>query len=153
MTLNIVSFNIPYPADYGGVIDVFNRIKTLHSMGVKIILHAFQYGRKVSPELEKYCSQVYYYKRHTGFWSHISLLPYIVKSRRSGLLLSRLLENDAPILFDGLHACYYLADRRLRNRCKIVRAHNIEHRYYYGLYRLPSSFFKKSFYLLESWKL
>ena len=34
MHLHIVSFNVPWPADYGGVIDVNYRIKALWASGV-----------------------------------------------------------------------------------------------------------------------
>ncbi|MCX6283192.1 MAG: mannosyltransferase, partial [Bacteroidetes bacterium] len=40
--LHIVSFDIPYPPDYGGVIDVYYKIKTLSEAGVKIHLHCFE---------------------------------------------------------------------------------------------------------------
>ena len=63
-TLHIVSFNIPFPANYGGVIDVFYKIKALQNQGVNIILHAFEYGRQQAPELEKYCSQENERKHH-----------------------------------------------------------------------------------------
>lgn len=43
--LNIVSFNIPYPANYGGVIDVYYKLEALRACGVKLILHCFEYER------------------------------------------------------------------------------------------------------------
>ena len=43
--LHIISFDVPYPANYGGVIDVFYKIKALHAKCVKIHLHCFEYGR------------------------------------------------------------------------------------------------------------
>ena len=59
--LHIISFDIPYPANYGGAIDVFHKIRCLNAQGVKIILHCFEYGgRKSSPELEKICEKVYF---------------------------------------------------------------------------------------------
>jgi len=39
--LHIISFDIPYPANYGGVIDVFYKLRALVSAGIKIHLHAF----------------------------------------------------------------------------------------------------------------
>ena len=64
MTLHIVSFDIPYPANYGGVIVIFNQIKALHALGVKVILHCYQYGERTpQPELAQYCHEIYYYKR------------------------------------------------------------------------------------------
>ena len=41
MKLNVVSFDIPYPPDYGGVIDIYYKIKALNSAGIKIHLHCF----------------------------------------------------------------------------------------------------------------
>jgi hypothetical protein len=49
--LHIISFDVPYPANYGGVIDVFYKLKNLHKAGVKIILHCFEYGRGEQKEL------------------------------------------------------------------------------------------------------
>ena len=34
--LHIISFDVPYPANYGGVIDVFYKLKALHAEGIKI---------------------------------------------------------------------------------------------------------------------
>ena len=39
---------MPYPPNYGGVIDVFYKIKSLHAIGIKIILHCFKYGKNGS---------------------------------------------------------------------------------------------------------
>ena len=50
--LNIVSFNIPYPANYGGVIEVYYKLEALQACVVKLILDWFDYERPQSPELE-----------------------------------------------------------------------------------------------------
>ena len=65
--IHIVSFNIPYPANYGGVIDVFYKLKALRDLEIKIHLHAFKYDRLESAELEKICESVSYYKRPKSF--------------------------------------------------------------------------------------
>ncbi|MCC8094833.1 MAG: glycosyltransferase family 1 protein, partial [Tannerellaceae bacterium] len=64
--LNIIALNIPWPPNYGGIIDIYYKIKALHALGIKIILHCFEYERGASPELDSLCDQVYYYKRRTG---------------------------------------------------------------------------------------
>lgn len=61
--LHIVSFDVPYPANYGGVIDVFYKAKALAAKGVKVHLHCFQYGRKPSMVLENLFFEVNYYRR------------------------------------------------------------------------------------------
>lgn len=113
------------------MIDVFHRIRALHNLGVDIHLHCFQYGRSEQEELKKYCSQVNYYKRHTGLLSAFSRKPYIVKSRQSRQLVERLKADEAPILVEGLHCCSLLEE--LDGQRIIVRAHNVEHDYYNNL--------------------
>lgn len=81
--LHIVSFDIPYPADYGGVIDVFFKIKALYEAGVKIHLHCFEYHRPPAPELDQYCEKVSYYPRKISSRLLFHKLPYIVISRQS----------------------------------------------------------------------
>lgn len=151
--LHIISFNVPYPANYGGVIDVFYKIKKLHEAGVKIILHCFVYDRPEAKELEKYCLKVYYYKRNMGLLSALSFTPYIIRSRNSEELLNNLLKDNYPIVFEGLHSCFYLNHPLLKCRKKIYRESNIEHHYYYHLYKAEKNIFKKLYFLSETIKL
>lgn len=152
--LHIISFDVPYPPNYGGVIDVFYKIKTLHEKGVRIHLHCIEYpGRSRSEELNKYCEEVHYYPRKTGLVSALSLKPYIVSSRRSNEMLERILKDDYPILFEGLHSCYFMTDKRLKDRFKIYRESNIEHHYYYNLFKVCNNLFNKIYYLGASCKL
>ncbi len=153
LTINIISFDIPYPANYGGAIDIFYKIKTLHKQGVEIILHCFKYNKPEQPELERYCKQVIYYPRKRGIFYLFSRLPYIVITRKNKLLLANLQKNKHPILFEGLHSCYFLNSKELQNRHKLVRTHNIEHDYYRGLQKASENRIRKMFYALESWKL
>jgi hypothetical protein len=151
--LHIVSFAIPYPANYGGVIDVFYKLKALHSQGIRIHLHCFAYRNQPAPELLHYCESVDYYDRQTSFAAALTLKPYIVASRRSSQLLARLLLDDYPILFEGLHSCYYLGHPALRDRTLIYRESNIEHAYYYNLARAEKNIFNSAYFLLASFKL
>ncbi len=147
--LNIISLNIPWPANYGGVLDIYYKMKALHECGVKIILHCFEYERPRTSELEKICHEVHYYKRRTGLLPNLTYIPYNVYGRKDKNLIKNLLKNDYPILFEGLHSCYYLSDKRLRNRFKIFRECNIEHDYYNALSHSTDNIIKKSFFKLE----
>ena len=152
--LHIVSFDIPFPADYGGVMDVFYKIKALHKEGILITLHCFQYReRHAQPELEKYCEKVYYYKRDLSPLSMLSSKPFIVKSRMTSALLKNLKKDDYPILFEGLHTCGILNDKILRGRQKIIRMHNVEWQYYRNLELLETRIWKRIYYKTESIKL
>ncbi len=149
--LHIVSFDVTWPANYGGVIDVYYKVKALHSAGVKVVLHCFEYGdRERNAETEKYCEQVYYYKRITGIQGLSLLRPYIVNSRKNPMLLKNLQLDSAPILFEGLHTCFYLNHPLLEGRKKYVRTHNIEHDYYKGLEKTEEKWYKRLYYKIEA---
>ena len=149
-TLHIVSFDIPYPPNYGGIIDVYYKIKHLHSAGIKIHLHLFEYSRKKSEELEKYCKSVTYYKRKSSPFLVFSATPYIVKSRANKKLLENLQNDNYPVLFEGLHTSIY---SKYLSKKTYVRTHNIEHLYYKGLAYSEKNIIKKIFFITESWKL
>lgn len=152
--LHIVAFDIPYPPNYGGVIDVYYKLKALHAKGVKIILHAFEYpGRERSEKMHAFCEEVYYYPRLMGIRSALSRKPYIVSSRKSNNLLKNLNKDNYPILFEGLHSCFYLNHPSLRKRFKIYRESNIEHRYYFNLFRVDKNIFNKLYFFSASVKL
>ncbi|MDR1938857.1 MAG: glycosyltransferase family 1 protein [Tannerellaceae bacterium] len=150
--LHVIAFNIPYPPNYGGIIDIYYKLSALHGRGIKIILHCFAYERPPAPDLEQICEKVYYYKRRTGLMANITLLPYNVYSRKNPRLMENLLQDRYPILFEGLHSCYYMDDKRLANRLKIYRAGNIEHDYYRLLARSCRSLPVKLFLLVEAWR-
>lgn len=151
--LHIVSFDIPWPDNYGGVIDVYHKLRHLHAMGWQITLHCFSYGRKSSRELEKFCFANYYYPRHTNKSYLLSKLPYIVITRNHEALVKNLCADQSPILFEGIHSTFLLADPALRNRKTIVRTHNIEHEYYFNQAQLEGNPFRKLYYLSEASKL
>lgn len=149
--LHIVSLDVPFPADYGGAIDIFYRLKALHALGFDITLHVFEYGRGKQAELSKYAN-VIYYQRSKSIFHMLSSRPFIVQSRRSQLLLENLRKDSAPILFEGIHTTWYLEHDDIQKRKTFVRMHNIEHEYYRGLKR-NTSFLKKLYFQQEAIKL
>jgi glycosyltransferase involved in cell wall biosynthesis len=151
--IHIVSFDVPFPPDYGGVIDVYYKAKALAEQGLKVSLHCFQYGRAAFPEFEAEFFSVKYYTRRINPSHLISREPFIVKTRRSEVLLDALCENDWPILFEGLHTCAWIDHPRLEGRQKLVRAHNVEHEYYATLAKNESNLFRKRYFKTEARKL
>lgn len=149
--IHIVSFNVPYPADYGGVIDVFYRLQALAEAGIDIHLHTFTYGRPEASELLKYCNQVSYYKRDTSFLKLLSRRPYIVTSRDNKELIYNLQKDDNPILLEGLHCCAVLES--LHDRRIFVRAHNVEHDYYERLAHAEQKLSKRIYLHSDARKL
>ncbi|MFA6150848.1 MAG: mannosyltransferase [Chitinophagaceae bacterium] len=148
--VHIISSDVPFPADYGGMIDVFYTIKELSESGIEIYLHCFQYGRGSSAELEKHCEKVWYYPRKTGLPGFSLSLPYMMYSRRAEELLPNLLINNAPILFEGIHCCYLLNHPALAGRKKILRNQNVEQQYYTLLARRTSGILRKIYFKVEA---
>ncbi len=151
--LHIVSFNIPVPADYGGVIDIYFKLKALTQAGVRIILHCFEYGRSHSKELEDLCFKVYYYSRKKGLKYLFHSDPYIVITRVSNSMPNNLLMDPFPVLFEGLHTTGMLRLCAGAKKRTLVRTHNIEHHYYRGLAGSTKDPMQKLFFVLEAGKL
>jgi glycosyl transferase family 1 len=148
--LHIVCLDVPYPVDYGGVFDLYCKIKTLYQLGIKIHLHCFEYGRGEQPELNNYCEEVKYYHRQEGHKGFSHKYPYIVCSRSNGELLDNLLKDDYPVFLEGIHCTYLLNDKRFSDRRIFLRLHNIEYKYYRQLYLAENTFIKKMYYWNES---
>ncbi|HTL81145.1 MAG TPA: glycosyltransferase family 1 protein [Bacteroidia bacterium] len=152
-SIHIVSFDVPYPPSYGGVIDVYYKIKALKELGVDVHLHAFDYGRGEAGQLNGICKSVQYYPRNESRSLFFSKDPYIIASRRSGELLKNISGDDLPVLFEGLHCCAFLDAPELRNKKKFVRTHNIEHDYYRSLAGVERKMWRKMYFLREANKL
>jgi glycosyltransferase involved in cell wall biosynthesis len=153
--LHIVAFAVPYPPHYGGAIDVWNRIRALHQAGLKITLHCFAYSAfKPHDAIKEEVAEVIYYPRIT--WPALLApgQPYIVSSRKNPMLLKRLMMDKAPILFEGIHTTGF-ADE-LKDRKLLLRAHNVEHRYYNDLakdsYKYQYLFFQRESLALERYE-
>jgi glycosyltransferase involved in cell wall biosynthesis len=148
--LHIVCLDVPYPPDYGGVFDLFYKLKALKNAGVLIHLHCFEYGRSEQEALNEYCVSVHYYKRFEGHKGLSATIPYIVSSRSNIELLTNLEQDDYPILLEGIHCTYFLHQGKLDHRKVFIRLHNVEYEYYHHLYATTPSLFRKAYYFNES---
>jgi len=142
-SLHLISFNIPYPPDYGGIIDVYYKVRALHENGIGVILHCFQYDRQPNPALDALCEKVYYYPRKSGIRFFLQKLPYIVSTRSSEELKKRLLADRLPVLFEGLHTTLMLKACKQAGKTVAVRTHNIEHNYYRMLAKSERHLYRK----------
>jgi hypothetical protein len=150
--LNIVCFDNPFPPNYGGVIDVYYKLKALHKIGVKIHLHCFV--KKIvnsEPDLKNYCESITYYKRSSLLKSFFSTIPFSVKNRDARNLMENLSKNNFPILFEGFQTTNVLINHDFENKI-FLRMLNNEANYYKGLSISESVWHKKLLYFLESKK-
>jgi len=148
--VHIVTHDVPWPADYGGVIDQLYTLKALHALGIHIHLHCFTKGRQPQAELEKYCTRVFYYPRNKNSSSFSLSIPLIVNSRVHADLLTNLQKDNYPVLLEGIHCSYYLFSGQLNDRKVILRLFNTEYKYYGQLAACENNLFRKIYFLHES---
>lgn len=151
-SLHIICHDIPFPPDYGGVMDLYYKIKTLSAKGIAIKLHCFYHKRSPAGDLDKFCQSVHYYRRTTGMAALSLNTPYIVESRHSRELLKNLLQDEDPILMEGIH-CTKFTNVLYKTRKIFLRLHNVEHVYYKYLGDSEKNIAKKLFFISESNKL
>lgn len=152
--LHVVAFDMPYPPNYGGSTDMYFKLVELQKLGINVTLHVFLYdGKSAAKELENVTFKTIYYSRSRYRNPFVGRIPYIVKTRKNKQLFKNLLQDSAPILFEGLHTTYYLNHPKLRHRIRVVRAHNVEHNYYEALYEAEDHWLKKLFFKIEARKL
>jgi Glycosyl transferases group 1 len=154
--LHIIAFDVPYPPNYGGITDVFYKLKSLYEAGAEITYHCFHYEGHNPPteELEKYCSKLYYYERKRSLFKLLfSNLPYVVSSRSNPEVLENILADPAPVLMDGIQCTYWILHKEVQAQKILYRANNIEHEYYEGLAKVEPSFLKRYYLKQEAKKL
>lgn len=150
--LHIISFDNPYPPVYGGVLDVFFKVKALHAIGFEIYLHCFvDSDQTADDELKKLVKEVCFYRRNKrkSALKLLSPFPFAVHSRYSKDLVSNLEKVDAPILFEGQHSTFVARLHEFTGRKLILRLHNLEANYYLGQSRSETNRIKKTAYYSE----
>lgn len=150
--LHIVSFDNPYPPVYGGVIDVFYKLKALHGLGFEIYLHCFvDQDQPPHPELLRYAKEVHFYRRKKKQSSYkwFSIFPFAVYSRYKKELYVNLKKVNAPILFEGQQSSYVARKHDFGDRKMLIRLHNLEANYFLGQARSATNWFKKAAYFSE----
>ncbi len=151
-TLHLVSFDQPYPPNYGGIIDVFFKLKALHEAGCKIHFHCFTFNPQVHEELERYAEKVYYYKINQSPLYIFNRVPLSIASRNGRQLASNIARVKAPILFESLKTIDALRFVEPASHSIFIRLHNIEKNYFKGIAKSEKNVFKRFLFHLEAIK-
>lgn len=155
LTIQVVSFDWPWPANYGGVVDVYYRIDSLLEMGIGVDLHVVSQHEQPGPVPSQWREkrfQLFSFPRR-GWRSVLSPKPYIVSSRAVAQLLPKLASGPPFILFEGIHTTGFLGHPRLSNHQQWLRVHNREEEYYKELSITADSILKKAYYREEARRL
>lgn len=148
--LHIVCLDTPWPADYGGAIDMFCKIEALQKAGIRIHLHYFSYNERGQPdELKDYCESIHVYERKKGGKGISAKIPFIVSSRINEELIANLNKDDHPVLMEGVH-CTGIIQKLNPGKHIVARLHNDESEYYRQLAATSNNFLKKMFFNRES---
>lgn len=151
--IHLIAFDVPYPPNYGGVIDIYYKIIELQNLGVNVHLHCFEYGRPRNNMLNKICKSVTYYARDKSKFLLFSKIPYIVATRLNEGLIKNLAKDEYPIICEGLHTSGVLNYQNLNKRKVFIRTHNIEHDYYTHLAKGEIKLAHRMYYKREAKKL
>ena len=149
--LHIISFDNPFPPNYGGVVEVFYKIKALHAIGIEIYLHCFV--DEIPTEynaLKEVAKEVFFYKKNKNPLFLFSQLPFSVRVRDNKKLIENITKIKAPILFEGHKTTYWVFKKQLASFDKYIRLHNLEDLYFSGLASSEDSLLKKILYHLQA---
>ena len=155
LTIQVVSFDWPWPANYGGVVDVYYRIQTLLELGVGVDLIVVSQHAQPGPIPRSWAEKrfkLFSYPRR-GWRSLLSPKPYIVSSRAIAPLLPKLASGPPIILFEGIHTTAFLGHPRLAKHEQWVRVHNREAAYYQELSETTDSSLSRLYYKEEARRL
>ena len=150
--IHFISMDIPFPPNYGGVIDVFFKLRAMHQVGIKIYLHLYGSSSCGIEELKPFTEEIYYYPIKKNPIYFLKSSPFSVKSRRGEELLKNIKRIKAPIFFESLKTTEVLNLDCLEDYPKYLRLHNIEQNYYKGLASSEKNKLKRLIYALEAIK-
>jgi polysaccharide biosynthesis protein PslH len=151
--LLIVCPDFPYPDNYGGRKDIWNRIKLFFELGyyMDIICTVKENPRKEDIiVVKKYVQNVFILKRNRSLSYLFTRMPFQLKSRDK-LAKFRLSREYDYIILEGDYVLPFLLNDDISDFNKIIfRMHNDEHTYFKQLCESEKHIFKKFYYYLES---
>ncbi|WP_424767443.1 glycosyltransferase family 4 protein [Paenibacillus sp. sgz302251] len=154
MKILVVCSDFPYPADHGGRVDTWGRIKVLAELGWRI--HLLVCGKQMPAEADlkvvnEYVEDIKLCDRRSRLSDLLHAFPLQARSRNE---LSRVsLEDDYDyVLLEGDYVYPILNNPKIRPDNVILRVHNDEAVYFKALARSAKNIFHKMYYQMESSK-
>ena len=153
--LHLVCFDLPLSPLYGGTEEVDTKIRVLLELGVVLHVHAFVWPSVLRsgkfPDWHQRVASLRCYPRR-WFVGPYDTRPWAMVSRTSGDLVRNIACEPGPILIEGWQCADLLRASALKNRVIWVRSHNIESNYYSLQADSASSWMRKLYFVLESWR-
>lgn len=154
MKILVVCSDFPYPADHGGRVDTWGRIKVLSELGWNI--HLVVCGKQIPSEEEikvvfQYVNKVKLCERRSRLVDLLHAFPMQVKSR-SELKHVNIDEDYDYVLLEGDYVYPILKNPLIKQGNVILRVHNDEAIYFSALARSTKNMIHKLYYHMESRK-
>jgi hypothetical protein len=153
-TILIVSPYFPYPATFGGCVDILGRIRLLKKYQYKITLVATvkKNPSKVEVEyIEQYIDDLILLKRKISVISILSFYPFQVSSRYS-LSNYKFAKTYDYLILESEYVANILKNKTLFVYRKILRLHNIEPKYFFDLFKSSFPRIMSFYYLIDCFK-
>jgi glycosyltransferase involved in cell wall biosynthesis len=150
----VVAPDFPYPANHGGRLDIWGRIRALKQLGFKIDLVATTKDKIAPSEIEvvkQYIDNIYICERVNRIIDIFSLWPLQLRSRRS-LEKIKFKDNYDFAILESQYVFPIMSNSTLHAKEYILRLHNDEVIYFQELAESVSIGWKKAYYLVESYK-
>ncbi len=154
MKILVVCSDFPFPADHGGRVDTWGRIKVLSELGWKI--HLVVCGKQRPSEADvntvmAYVEQIKLCDRSSKLADLLHVIPMQAQSRNE--LRNVNLEGDYDyVLLEGDYVYPILNNPKIRHENVILRVHNDEAVYFKALARSTKNVLHKLYYHMESGK-
>lgn len=154
MKMLVVCSDFPYPADHGGRVDTWGRIKVLAELGWK--LHLLVCGKQQPSKEEmaavyEYVEEITLCDRRSKLADLLHVVPMQVRSR-SGLQHVELAGDYDYVLLEGDYVYPILQNPKIKHQTAILRVHNDEAVYFKALARSTKNVVHKMYYHMESSK-
>lgn len=142
----------PFPADHGGKVDIYERLKDgINNNFIIDLVCTKKKGVKIElPEdINTKINKIIPVERDMSFKRLLSFKPFHIQSRKK---LKDLNFNNAHydlLLLESEHVFYILENKTFTYKKNAVRVHNDEVRYIFQLFLAGSNLKRKLFYFLE----
>jgi len=156
----LVAQDFPYPLNYAGPVDSFNKIRALHANGFNVYLVATTKGRVENESIgvmSEYCVQSHVIHRSYNVTNLFSLLPFQMKSRINEIEIHRICMLMKSVKFDTI-ICdgYYVIEvvKKIAQCLNIediyLRVNNNEISYFISLAKSSRNVLKKIYYVSDA---
>lgn len=155
-TILVVSPDFPFPANHGGKLDIWGRVKVLNELGFRIQLLYTSFEEATVDQIKeamKYVDKVIYCKRMKLLRVFFSFLPYQIQSRSLLRIIDLKNQYFDFMLLENHYVASVLKNQTVQVGHKILRIQNDERHYYFQLAKSERSLLRKIFFISEALKM